>query len=164
MLVLLLIELHFSLMFSSTLSCFLFVLLARFAASINRKIATTRRTIVLRLLLVSSSSRRFLLRMSEVNAGPSTLSASTVGAAVGEPLKPIVGTTMARFLNQYNPYNSRPYERPTMNQNQILDPELTAALAAERASSKMAVHHRKKDWVKAYMDECVKFQNIMKGK
>ena len=78
-------------------------------------------------------------------------------------LKPVVGTGMARFLNQYNPQFDKPYERPNPNQGRQLDPELTAALEAERIETNKS-HNRRRDWIKAYMDECVKFAAITKGK
>ena len=79
-------------------------------------------------------------------------------------LKPMVGTSMARFLNQYNPHHDKPYERPNPNQGLYLDPELTKLLEEERKSAYMAKNHKRKDWMKSYMDEWVKFSSITKGK
>lgn len=78
-------------------------------------------------------------------------------------LKPVVGTSQARFLNQYNPIFDKPYERPTLNQGKVLDPELTRLLEEERHSLNKR-NNKQKDWMKSYMDECVKFQSITKGK
>lgn len=80
-----------------------------------------------------------------------------------EELQSIVGSGMARFLNQYNPYHNKPYERPTANQGVYLDPDLQSALEAERKATAARQHNKKKDWMKSYMDECVKFQSITKG-
>ena len=79
-------------------------------------------------------------------------------------LKTVVGTGMARFLNQYNPQYDRPFDRPHPNLGLVLDPELTKALEEERNDKMAKAHNRRKDWMKHYMDECVKFQAITKGK
>lgn len=84
------------------------------------------------------------------------------GVPEPKPLKPVVGTGMARFLNQYNPEHDKPYERPNPNQGLVLDEELTRLLAEERSSRNAKRHNKQKDWMKAYMDECVKFQSITK--
>jgi hypothetical protein len=90
--------------------------------------------------------------MSDVN--------SAAASSIAE-MKPIVGTGMSRFLNQYNPAYDCAYERPSLTQGQQLDGELTEMLAEDRARIAKR-HNRKKDWMKSYMDECVKFESITK--
>ncbi len=75
---------------------------------------------------------------------------------------PIVGTGVARFLNQYNPEYDRPYQRACENKP-YLDPELTKVLEAERTGPGARQYNKRKDWMKSYMDECVKFQSITKS-
>ena len=91
-------------------------------------------------------------------------SATAAGLPVEVELKPIVGTSTARFLNQYNTYHDKPLVRPTLNDGVYLDPDLTRILEEERRAQVFQQHHKHKDWVKSYMDECVKFQSITKGR
>ena len=77
-------------------------------------------------------------------------------------LKPIVGTSMARFLNQYSPEHDCPYKHLDNNRGQYIDPELSRLLEEERKSQESKRHNKRKDWMKSYMDECVKFQSITK--
>jgi hypothetical protein len=78
-------------------------------------------------------------------------------------MKPVVGTSFARFLNQYSPEHDKAYERADANHGKYLDPDLSKLLEEERASTLAKQHNKKKDWMKSYMDECVKFQSITKG-
>ena len=41
--------------------------------------------------------------------------------------------------------------------------ELAKVLEEERTSRLNKAHNKKKDWMKSYMDECVRFQSITKG-
>jgi hypothetical protein len=75
-------------------------------------------------------------------------------------MKPIVGTSMARFLNQYNPQYDKPYKHEDNNRGQYVDRELTRVLAEERASEEAKKHNKRKDDVKSYMNEFVKFKSI----
>jgi hypothetical protein len=75
-------------------------------------------------------------------------------------MKPIVGTGMARFLNQYNPEHDKPYERQDNNRGQYIDQELAKLLEEERQALQAKQHNKRKDWMKNYMDECVKFKSI----
>lgn len=74
-----------------------------------------------------------------------------------------LGASSAKFLNQYNPMHDKPYERLTMNRGQYLNADLEKLLVEDRASSEMHRFHRRRDEVKAYMDECVKYQAVTKG-
>lgn len=78
-------------------------------------------------------------------------------------VKPIVGTGMARFLNQYNPEYDQPFRRTDNNRGQYIDPDLAKELERERQSAAAKQHNKRKDWMKNYMDECVKFQSITKA-
>ncbi len=91
----------------------------------------------------------------------SAAAASDPTAAV--PTATIVGTGMARFLNEYTAAHDRPFERLGMNRDVVLDDELSRLLEEERRSGAFKAHNKKKDWIKHYMDECVKFQSITKG-
>jgi hypothetical protein len=108
--------------------------------------------------------------MSSSEAGAPPLLTKETVTSVPPPeeeiklLKPMVGTSMARFLNQYNPFHDKPYERPSPNQGLVLDAQLEKMLEEDRKSQRMNVHRKKKDWMKSYMDEWVKFQSITKGK
>ena len=85
--------------------------------------------------------------------------------AAEEPreLQPVVGTSFARFLNQYSPEHDKPFERAAPNGGKYQDPDLTKLLEEERPSRLAKAHNKKKDWMKSYMDECVRFQSITKG-
>ncbi len=85
------------------------------------------------------------------------------GSEAPRELKPVVGTSMARFLNQYNPDYDKGYQRLDNNRGAYLDPELQKVLEEERMSRLAKAHNKKKDWMKSYMDECVKFQSITKS-
>jgi hypothetical protein len=76
-------------------------------------------------------------------------------------LKSLIGTGQARFLNQYNPLHDKPFERPTLNTGIYVDPDLAKLLEQERNACKE--HHKKKDIMKTYHDECVKYAAVTKG-
>eukprot|EP00672_Neobodo_designis_P015482 CAMPEP_0174850454 /NCGR_PEP_ID=MMETSP1114-20130205/19440_1 /TAXON_ID=312471 /ORGANISM="Neobodo designis, Strain CCAP 1951/1" /LENGTH=94 /DNA_ID=CAMNT_0016084915 /DNA_START=43 /DNA_END=327 /DNA_ORIENTATION=+ len=88
---------------------------------------------------------------------------SSSDADAPRELKPVVGTSFARFLNQYSPEHDKPYTRADPNQGKYQDPELAKLLEEERTSRLNKAHNKKKDWMKSYMDECVRFQSITKG-
>lgn len=97
-----------------------------------------------------------------IHTAATTTAAPNAGGA-GLVAPHLVGTGMARFLNQYDPTCDKPYQRLDMNRGQILDEELTELLRQERSSQEFRRHIKKKDWIKHYMDECVKFQAIVKS-
>ncbi len=78
-------------------------------------------------------------------------------------LKSLIGTSQARFLNQYNPMYDKKIQFKTLDDGNYIDPELATLLELERRSSLMQQHHKKKDEMKAYHDECVKYGAITKG-
>ena len=78
-------------------------------------------------------------------------------------LKSLIGTSQARFLNQYNPQFDKPIEHKSLDSGAYIDPELAKLLEEERRSAAMQQHHKKKDFMKSYHDECVKFAAITKG-
>lgn len=77
------------------------------------------------------------------------------------PLKTLIGTTQARFLGQYNPLYDKPYEKPSLNSGIYIDRELAELLEADRNGNTQ--HHKRKDFMKSYHDECVRFAAITKG-
>lgn len=92
-------------------------------------------------------------------AGSSTWSAAA--SETPKKLKTLIGTGQARFLNQYNPLHDKPYEKPTLNTGIYVDPDLAKLLEDERNGCKQ--HHKKKDIMKTYHDECVKYAAVTKG-
>ena len=75
--------------------------------------------------------------------------------------KPVIGTTFAKFVGFYCPVHEK-----TMKTVQLDDAEkddaLTAALEADRNGPNYG-HRKKRDWMKHYMDEDVKYRAV-KGK
>ncbi len=95
-------------------------------------------------------------------------SATTVSAAgassstVQTHKTSVVGSSQARFLGEYNPLLSQPLERRTMNSGVVTLPELTAALDELQRSDEYQRNHKKKDSVKAYLDEVARFSSATK--
>ncbi len=78
-------------------------------------------------------------------------------------LKSLIGTSQARFLNQYNPLFDKPISHKTLDDGAYIDPELAKLLEQERRSAEMQKHRKKRDEMKTYHDECVKYGAIIKG-
>lgn len=76
-------------------------------------------------------------------------------------LKSLIGTGQARFLNQYNPLHDKPFEKTTLNTGIYIDPDLAKLLEADRKENRQ--HCKRKDEMKSYHDECVRFAAITKG-
>lgn len=93
----------------------------------------------------------------------SQVAGSTVTSTSSEStrLKSLIGTGQARFLNQYNPLYDKAYEKPTLNTGTFIDADLAKMLEEERLSNQQ--HHKKKDFMKMYHDECVRYAAVTKG-
>jgi hypothetical protein len=87
---------------------------------------------------------------------------SSVAGSTTTTKTSVVGSTQARFLGEFNPLLNKPIERRTMNTNVVLLPELTKALEELSHSEEYHRNHKKKDSVKAYMDEVAKFSAATK--
>jgi hypothetical protein len=67
-------------------------------------------------------------------------------------------------LNQYNPQNNKPYERPHLNSGVDLYEPLTDALLELRKSEAALCSRRRKDEVTKYFNETWRYSQVMKGK
>eukprot|EP00759_Apiculatamorpha_spiralis_P048402 PhF_6_TR43625/c0_g1_i1/m.67018 len=76
--------------------------------------------------------------------------------------KPVIGTSLSKFVGFYSPaYDAAPQK--VSLEDGVKDPELTSALEDDRKSVHYR-HRKKRDWMKSYMDECVKYAAVTKGK
>eukprot|EP00760_Papus_ankaliazontas_P035664 PhM_4_TR7965/c0_g1_i1/m.90463 len=75
--------------------------------------------------------------------------------------KPVVGTTFSKFAGFYNPAHETTKRRTLEDDDK--DDDLTKALEEDRRGADYT-HRKKKDWMKSYMDESVKYAAVGKGK
>ena len=95
--------------------------------------------------------------VSRSEGGEAAASSTVGGGSALTKTASVVGTSQARFLGEYNPLLNLPLKRRTMNTDVVLLPELTDALEELHKSQVMHANHKKKDSVKAYLDEVAKF-------
>jgi len=76
--------------------------------------------------------------------------------------KSVMGTSLSKFVGFYSPAFEVCTQKARLDDN-LKDETLTAALEADR-KSKSYGHRKKRDWMKTYMDECVKYAAVTKGK
>ena len=76
--------------------------------------------------------------------------------------KPVIGTTLSKFVGFYSPAYDVGYKKARLEDG-LTDDVLTEALTADRKGKNYG-HRKKKDWMKTYMDECVKYAAVTKGK